>query len=156
MVHVTKQEDEFIFEQPRWIAHLSNGERIYKDDGRPGVEPPQAWLRLAEYCRQNHLFVVNLTLQFRSHHEAPLPANADGYYFTHRAEVVQGFPTVESYVIGYLNEGRLLVQQWRVPELVLVGQEYRDADRAGPSLIRRYNERWRIVEPEGSQPTIPN
>lgn len=153
---VCKQEDDFIFEQPRWIAHLSNGEKVYKDDGRPGVEPPQAWLRLANYCRQNQLSVIQLTLQFRSHHENPLPSNADGYYFMNRVEVVQGYPSVESYVIGCLTNGKLYVECWRVPELIITDAQYRDVDKAGPSLIRRYDARENLVEGQDNRPAISN
>src|SRR5688500_18570136 len=128
---VCKQEDAYIFEQPRWIAHLSNGEKVYKDDGRPGENPPQAWLRLADYCRQTGLYLVNLTLQFRSHHEAPLPANAEGYFFRNKAEgIMNSSYTAESYLIGYQQGELLHVQQWKIPELIKITDEIRSIESA--------------------------
>lgn len=141
-VFVCKSEDDFVFERPRWIAHLSNGERIIQDDGRPGVNPPQAWLRLKEYCRQNSLSVVNLTLQFRSHHEAPLPANAEAYYFINKVAAVYGGPTLGFFLVGALTEdGKLRVQHWKVPELVYFGEETRKLEDAGESIIWRNNDK---------------
>lgn len=122
---VCKQEDEFTFEKPRWVAHLSNGENILQDDERPGIEPKQSWLRLKDYCRQNMVDVVNLTLQFRSHTEIPLPANADAYFFCNRvvtmlnSDIVIGF-----HLIGYLKDKILRVQHWKVPEYVLVEEDF--------------------------------
>lgn len=141
-VFVCKSEDDFVFERPRWIAHLSNGEKIIQDDGRPGVNPPQAWLRLKEYCRQNSLSMVNLTLQFRSHHEAPLPTNAWAYYFINKIAAVQGGPTLGFYLIGVVGEdGKLKVQHWKIPELLCFGEEIRNLEEAGESIIWRNNDK---------------
>lgn len=137
---VCKEEDDFIFERPRWIAHLSNGERVYQDDGRPEMEPPQAWLRLKDYCRQNKVDVVNLTLQFRSHHEAPLPANAKGYYFINKIVKVQLMPCIEFLLIGYVIDGKIKVQHWKIPELICFGEDEREITKAGESLIWREHD----------------
>ena len=132
---VCKEEDDFIFECPRWIAHLSNGERVFQDDGRPEVYPPQAWLRLKDYCRQNGLRVVNLTLQFRSHHEAPLPANATAYFFINKIAKVQTGPQIEFLLIGHVENNKIKVQHWKVPELVCFGEDERPIEEGGESLI---------------------
>lgn len=138
-VFVCKKEDDFVYEQVRWLAHLSNGQTIIQDDNRPGVDPPQAWIRLGQYCKQERVNIVNLSLQFRSHHESPLPANADGYYFINKAVSVNYGPTIGFYIIGYLKDEQIRVQQWRIPELVCYGEEIRLPD-GGLSLIRRVDE----------------
>lgn len=136
---VCKEEDEFIFEQVHWIAHLSNGEKIFQDDGRPGMDPPQAWLRLKDYCRQQMLSVVNLTLRFRSHFETPLPADAPGYYFINKIVAIQGGPTIGFYLIGHVEDNQIRLQHWKIPELMFFGEEYRPIKENDESLLWRNN-----------------
>ncbi len=100
---VCLQEDDFVFEKCRWIAHLSNGQKVIQDDGRPQADPPQAWLRLATYCETNQLNITNVTLQFRSHHQSPLPADAEGYYFINKVASINYGETLGFYLIGYLK-----------------------------------------------------
>ena len=120
-----------------WKAKLSDGRVVYMDDGRPGMEPSSAWLRLRRLVEETGVRVVGLSLQFRSHQqENILPADAEGYFFRKSA---LGFPTgtdtIESYLVGHLTEGRLFVQRWRVPELVMVEEQERDPAEARESLI---------------------
>lgn len=137
---VTKEEDEFTFEKPRWLAYLSNGERIIQDDNRPGVTPASAWLRLRDYCRQKHLHVVELKLQFRSHYESPLPAHAEGYYFSNKAGAVWGSKETEHFfIIGALVGNQVFAQHWKIPELVLVQEEIRTVEDSDERLLRRTN-----------------
>ncbi len=51
---ICKQIDTF-FDDKNFIVQieLTNGEIVYLDDGRPGVEPSSAWLRLKAYCEAN-------------------------------------------------------------------------------------------------------
>lgn len=138
---VCKEEDDFVFEKPQWIAYLSNGEKVIQDDNRPGVEPPQAWIRLGNYCRQNRVHVVRLILRFRSHFEETTPDNALGYYFINKVAVVQGEQNMYFYVVGYLDEDRKIhTKTWKIPELIVIDEDIRNAIGAGPSLIRRDNE----------------
>jgi len=53
---ICKQVDTF-FDNARFIVEitLSNNETIYLDDGRDGVQPSSAWLRLKQYCETNKL-----------------------------------------------------------------------------------------------------
>ncbi len=135
---VTFEEDEFTFEKPRWIAHLSNGTKVLQDDNRPVAYPPQAWLRLADYCRHSGLYITNLTLQFRSHHQTPLPANADGYYFINKIMAIHGGPQFQAYVIGYLtDDNKVLTQTWLIPELIKIEEDARWVSDKDPCLIRR-------------------
>jgi hypothetical protein len=136
---VCKQEDEYIIDKPKWLAHLSNGEIIYQDDGREGEEPSQAWLRLSNYCEYNKLYIKNLTLQFRSHHEAPLPANAKGYYFINMITAVQGGPMFDFFIVGHMTEpNKVIAQYWKIPELLFCGEEERFVSITDPSLIINY------------------
>lgn len=124
----------------RWVVKLSNGEVITQDDSRPGEQPPQAWLRLAEYVQVNGLRITQMWLEFRDLAKAHLPANAAGYFFKHSimASVNTG-ANFRFYLIGYLDGDKVRVQRWKVPELILTEQEDRDPaneDLVGPSLIR--------------------
>jgi hypothetical protein len=120
-----------------WRAHLTDGTEVWMDDGRPGSDPPSAWLRLRERVAKTGARITGLSLQFRSHkQENILPADADGYFFRKSAlGFLTGTETVESYLVGHLTGGRLFVQRWRVPELVLVEEVERDPAEAGESLI---------------------
>jgi hypothetical protein len=120
-----------------WRARLSDGTEAVMDDGRPGEDPPSAWLRLRERVGNTGVRITGLSLQFRSHQqESILPANADGYFFRKSAlGFLTGTETIESYLVGHLTDGRLFVQRWRVPELVLVEETERDPAEAGESLI---------------------
>lgn len=139
--YLTREEDDFTFEKPRWLAYLSNGEKIIQDDNRPGVEPASAWLRLRDYCRQTGAHVVELKLQFRSHHEAPLPTHAEGYYFCNRVSAVWGSEeSCHFFVIGVLVNNNIFVQHWKVPELILIQEEVRPADHLDERLLRRTND----------------
>ncbi len=140
---VCKQPDDFTKElevdcqQALWRAELSNGEIIIQDDSRPGCDPPQAWLRLATYLQQTTLRIVNLWIQFRSNSAKDiLPKNADGYFFCKRAlGNSAGGATYHSYLLGALVDGKLTVQTWHVPELVLDNIEEREPEKAGVCLI---------------------
>jgi hypothetical protein len=139
---VTKEEDEFTFEKCRWLAHLSNGEIIIQDDGRPGMEPPSAWLRLKEYCKQNNVNIINVSLQFRSNHVSPLPAYADGYFFANKYIAIQGGFQGGFYLVGVLINDIIQVHNYSVPALEYSGTEIRKVEDAGDFLIKNHgNER---------------
>lgn len=136
---LAKEEDDFTRQQwlylPRWIARLSNGETIIQDDYRPGVEPHSAWLRLMGYAHTQKINVVELYIQFRSHIEKPLPVNAAGYYFS---KSMIGYPGAKTgmhfYLIGYLQDGLVHIQSWKVPELTQI-EAFTREPTAGPNLI---------------------
>ena len=113
---------------PMWVVTLSNGLTVYNDDGRTDVEPASAWLRLQEYCRKNDLTIQTFRLRFRSHWEHA-PANKDGYIFCYSAlGSLFSDHTIGFYIIGYLENGKLIVQKWRVPELILDSTEERNLE----------------------------
>lgn len=137
-------EDPFTFEQwlsrARWTATLSSGLEVIQDDGRPGVHPESAWLRLGAYCREHGLWVHRLQIAFRNENAVVLPQPADGYYFRKTAGGFLGCETYGFYLVGWLAGGVLTVRKYQVPEMLLVSEETRDPDderQTGPSLIRR-------------------
>ena len=140
---VCKQEDEFTIEQMRWLADLSNGETILQDDNRPGTDPPQAWLRLAEYCRQQNAHVVNLRLQFRSHHESPLSYNAPAYFFARKIGAMAFSGQTEAvnqdhfYLIGEAipDKDTVRIYHFKVPEIILVDTEERPLSVIKPHFL---------------------
>jgi hypothetical protein len=59
--------------QALWRAELSDGRVVVMDDGRPGVSPDSAWLRLAEEVRRTGVRIRRLWPQFRSNAQ-PTPS----------------------------------------------------------------------------------
>jgi hypothetical protein len=119
--------DEYTFERVRWVVDLSNGERIYQDENRPGVNP-KAWLRLREYVCENHLAITNLFLQFRSNIVTPLPKNAKGYYFVNAILAALGDGDqrlIHYFNIGYYDGDVIHITKWQAPELLQVDSEVR-------------------------------
>lgn len=144
-MQVCKEQDGYIVELlesgTRWIAYLSNGETIYQDDDRPGIETNSAWIRLGEYVRANKLSIVHMKLQFRSHFinvNNGVADKVDGFFFCKSALGSPGFEkTVEYYVAGTLKNGILETKRWQIPELELDsdGIQIRDVKTAGDCLI---------------------
>ena len=119
-----------------WTVTLSNGEKIFQDDGRPGVEESSAWIRLGRYCRNNSLSIVKMILSFRSN-EILVGENARGYYFCKGlSALLFSNESNDLYMAGTLNdEGSLIVNRWKVPELFSEGSESRNPAVAGDCLI---------------------
>jgi hypothetical protein len=122
-----------------WRATLSDGSNVVMDDHRFGLRPHSAWLRLREYVAERNLWVTSLGITFRSHRQlGVIPDDADGYFFCKSSLGSFGErETLAFYLIGSLTGGKLVVQQWQVPELVYVGAEERDPTKSGPCLIVR-------------------
>ena len=128
--NVAKQLDSYVNQygdkNPMWIAELSNGETIYQDDGRPNAVPESAWARLKIYCENKGLHVTNLKIKNRSNAK-DVPANKDGYFFCKCASAFMfGGETLHSFIVGYLDNGRLFVRKWSMPEMTLERVEERD------------------------------
>lgn len=123
--------------QAQWLVRLSNGLTVIQDDGRPGVSPHSAWLRLKCYCEREGTAIREMWLRFRSREERSVPADADGYFFSRQAvRTTNHTDTLQFYLLGYLQTGILMVQRWKVPELFMVEEQRRDLGRVGPCLIR--------------------
>jgi hypothetical protein len=137
-------EDDFVLSlqderrTPVWEVRLSDGTTAYLDDGRPGADPPQGWLRLRAHVLSRGLRATSARLRFRSHSTQPLAlAGADGLYFRKRAVAILGQEdNLYYYLLGSLKDGLVNVQCWQVPELILFHEFVRPASDDDPSLIR--------------------
>jgi hypothetical protein len=127
-------DDPYVRTRLRWVAELSDGTTAYEDDGRPGADPPQAWLRLGEHCRRHGLRIVAMRLQHRTR-IVELPPGKDGYYHAKLAFGVAGGESFSAYKAGYLEGGVLRVGTWKTPELEPMGEEEREPDMSSPCLI---------------------
>jgi hypothetical protein len=126
MIYVCREEDAFLEDKPLWFVDLNNNERIWMDDGRPGISPPQAWLRLRDYLDETSASIVRMYIKFRSHLELPLPDNAPGYFFCNKAFAIWGSSdTIHSFMIGFFDGEGIHIQEWQVPTLIQTGFDYR-------------------------------
>lgn len=131
-------DDEYVRDRMRWVVTLSNGQIVYEDDNRPGLEESSAWKRLKTYCNSHNLYIVEMWLQFRSNRVLIEPKNAAGYYLIKAAIGIWGdTETHHVYVAGALVNGKIQTNRWKVPELVLLEKGMREPDYHSPSLIFR-------------------
>lgn len=144
---ISTAEDEYINELQDasalaiWQCELSDGSIVSMDDGRPGITPRSAWLRLFTHLKQTGLKIVGMWLKFRTNCDKNiLPRNADGYFFAKNVIDALGRGSGEAspffYIVGALVNGKLEVQRYSVPSLTLIDTETRDPETARESLIR--------------------
>jgi len=108
-----------------WRVTLSNGQMVFQDDGRPGLEISSAWIRLANCLRDNpQLGITRFGVYFASNSHF-LPDGQEGYYFS--KGTLQGLgasSSLDYYVMGWLegpthNQYDPVHFQWvKVPELI--------------------------------------
>jgi|TARA_R110000824_G_scaffold363432_2_gene551417 hypothetical protein len=132
MVNICTAPDLYtaqLFEkQSVWVATLSTGEDVIQDDDREGAEPPSAWLRLGQHCKENDCYITDMYIQ-NGTNKIEMEKGADGYYFCKSAGgFLYGGDTIHSYIIGVLNEGVLRVTSWGVPQLTSDFAETRDVN----------------------------
>ena len=138
---------------PRWEVVLSNDQRVFMDDDRPDMEPRSAWLRLREHCKKEHLYIKEMTIMFRDNRFS-LPSNADGYFFSKGARGMFGsVRTMHLFLVGALQNGRLEVSCWKVPEMLQEWTEERNPDEAGECLISKDDMLLSMEQPDPSCPT---
>jgi hypothetical protein len=130
---------EFSDKNAMWVVELSDGQRIYQDDARPGLKESSAWIRLRNHCKENDLHITSMRLVFRSH-EVTIGEEDIGYYFCKGASgTMFGDDTRHLYMAGALKEnGSLIVKSWLVPELEPEASEPRDPHLAGECLIAKH------------------
>ena len=142
MVYVCSEPDLFTAQAFEWgmvwVATLSNGQVIYQDDEREGVEPESAWERLGLYCKEHNLYVVDMYVQ-NGTNVIQVGEDYDGYYFCKGAG---GFlygdgRTYHLYIVGTLENGLLQVISYNVPEMTVQISENRDPKTAGMCLITK-------------------
>ena len=138
---VSKRLDSYVNvygdNNPMWIVELSNGETVYQDDDRPGIEPPSAWKRLKIYCDAHDVHVVKMNVKNRSHMEN-VGEGDDGYFFCKSAGAfLFGDETIHSFVVGKLKDGKLFTRKWRMPEVIPEGVEKRNIVESLEFLITK-------------------
>jgi len=134
------EEDDYtrskFYEEPRWVAHLSDGRRVISDDNRPGLLEPRAWLRLREFVFATGINVVGLDISFRSRVQDPLPRNADGYFFCRGVLASPCGAKIHRFVVGHLQpDGWILAQSWNVPELTQAEVDFRRVESVKPEML---------------------
>lgn len=133
---ITNPSDEFIRNNPVWVAELSNKETIYRHqiDGEP-----DSWLRLRDYLIQTNtiifyrhqwepVYINKLYFRFRDHFEE-IGYNKPAFFFSNfiRCLIEPGARPFHSFMGGYLHEnGQVLIKRFAVPELILEHEEYVD------------------------------
>lgn len=113
----------------RWIVELSNGETVWQDDGRPGMEE-SAWVRLKNYCEANDLKIKNLKLKFRNNMPDVVYEGGD-FFFSKllRASFISSKGTAKNdhfYLIGVTEGDKVHIDKWLVPALVVEESFERD------------------------------
>src|SRR4051812_18382888 len=95
-----------------WVAELSDGSTVYMDDGRPGVTPHSAWLRLAGHLAKSGLGIRELWLKFRSNELRILPSGAAGYFFSKSVVgLLYECSSLSFYLMGVLTGDKVVVQR---------------------------------------------
>ena len=138
---LTFEPDDYINEiyesHPRWIVTLSDGRKVYQDDGRPGTQT-SSWLRLRTFLDKNpEISIVSMTISFRDN-ILDVGNDAEGYFFVKSvlgSPNLSQRPTIEMWVVGTYNNGELRTKRYTVPEMILVEEEIRDPLKAGECLI---------------------
>lgn len=117
-MNVCKYLDEFIIDKDEtiWVVELSNGEKIYQDDGRYGFYD-KAWLRLMDYCYNNNLKILKLWITFRSHTEFIFENDGDGIFFRQGILAQIGYAR-KLYIFGIVKDDKIYAQYWRIPEVI--------------------------------------
>ncbi len=136
---VAKQLDSYVNQygdqNPMWVVKLSNGETVYQDDDRPEREPQSAWARLKIYCEENGIHITNMKIKNRSNVQ-DVGSDFDGYFFCKCAGAYMfGDNTIHSFVVGGLNDGKLRVRKWVMPEMTPERFEDRDIKKSQECLI---------------------
>lgn len=131
-VRATQEDDR----EAAWLARLSDGSVAWRDDGRPGTAGP-AWPRLKARCERDGLWVVSLQLRFLENEAAPLPDDAEGYYFSRASAFDFSGRHLSYFRVGHVEDGVLRVQTWKAPELYFVEAEDRRVEGNEPWIIYR-------------------
>lgn len=142
---ITKTFDDFVHNRMMWenhtifIAKLCNGEEVYDDSGREGMEPSYAWYRLKQYVVENQLWIVDLTLKYKSH-VITIPSNKDGYYLG-RGNVANvsdvRIDRSNYFIPGYYEDGKILREWYKIPELESMETDEIGFDINHPALIMK-------------------
>lgn len=128
----------------RWVVELSNGETVWQDDGRPGLSEDSAWIRLKNYCEMNGYCIKSMRVEFRNNKPEQVYTGGEAYFFSKlirgafsSAKKVEVFNS-HYYLIGMLKEGKVHIDKWLTPSLVVQDKYIRDAEKCKDNLIQGY------------------
>jgi hypothetical protein len=110
-----------------WVAELSNGETVYQDDSNGSH-----WIKLGKTFPT----IVDLYLKSGLMEVRPLLKNANAYFFVNQAiSVMSSDNTMHFYLIGYRYESIIIIQRWKVPELIFINYEFRNLEEVDPACL---------------------
>ena len=113
-----------IIHQWYWEVTLSDGQKVYQDDGLPGLAIPSAWIRLGNFIRDRaDIAIARFGVYFRTNSYF-LPDAKHAYYFSKGTlQGVGASSALHYYVMGYLEQPDTIHTLWiKVPELVPINQ----------------------------------
>lgn len=119
-----------------WIrVTISNGTEFY-------LPSHKDWLNLKIYCKNNHLKVDNVGLQYRSHSVGVDTKDADGVYLVRSLVGVMGETSRNTITIGKLYGTQVHKELWITPELMKETEEITDIEECfKEALILNYEEK---------------
>ena len=118
--------------QPFWEAVLSDGAVVCQDDGRPGENPPSAWVRLGAYLKDSGLKIVEYGLRHGALY-FPLPKNKKGYFFAKGMGcLMSSSGSIHSYLLGYQEGEEVIVYNFKIPEIAVMDKSSRPVRECAP------------------------
>ena len=122
--------EEIVIGSPRWEAVLSNDTKCYHDEAIP-----LSWQELKKYCEDNNLKIKSLSIGFRSN-MISLPENKDSYFFRmgERQNLFNN-DVSKLFFAGYVENDKLYVHKYKVPEMILDEVQERDVESHKESII---------------------
>ena len=131
----TNKDDKFLKEKTIWIAELSDGSKVYQDDGRKGEQISSAWLRLQKHVVENNLHIDKISINFRSHTET-VP-QAEYYHFSKAIGCVVGQSQQQYFIFGTINNGKIKRRWYRIPEIMVTEKRVeQDLDKYKQHFIK--------------------
>lgn len=134
-IEENNETQDYMEGNTRWVVTLNDGVRVYCYDGK--ITEGSDWIKLRNYCNDMDRYITDMHIHFRSN-TVSLPSNKEGYFF--RRSVLGGFGMEvceEFMLIGYIENGKVLVKKYRVPEMLLQYNETREIEDCGESLITK-------------------
>jgi len=141
-----KWMDDTWVHSTRWVVELSNGETVWQDDGRPGLDEDSAWVRLKNYCENNGYTIKSMRLQFRNNKPEQVYSGGESYFFSKLIRASFGTSKNDQvlnthyYLVGMQKDGAVYIDKWLVPALVVQDTYVRSVYDCQENLIGGYNE----------------
>ena len=122
---VCNKPDSFLEDKPVWVAYLSDGTKVFQDDGRSGLDTPSAWSRLKAHAENSGLSIEKIKIRFRDH-ILQIP-ESELYHFRKGLGCFVGSEEEHFYIFGVIRErnGEKLIKRlwYKVPELVVTKKQ---------------------------------